>query len=279
MNSFNYFDNIGNDQQNFNGSPAINIILVIPSSNFYSNANYYNNQSITPPLYNYFNAPNRLPIISQQPQLYQQPQFYQQPIFPHQPFSDDSKKKIHKHKSKSKKKTKHDTKEKKEINCPEGIFKYFFDQNVNGPISMGLVEVLGNSYNESWKSELPNIIRPTFRSYWLPEKKIERYFIINFKTFSVKISKYRIRVGDEGGRFIFKSWILTGTDKNGDEIILDNVNNCSQITRQNPVAVIEINSKIYVSSIKLSMKGRNENGDLTVDMGNIEFYGSIKYDK
>lgn len=165
---------------------------------------------------------------------------------------------------------------KDELDCTDGVFKYLFEKN-SDPISFGLVEVIGNSYSRSWESQISKIICPTFNSYWLPEEKENRYFILNFKTFSVKITKYRLRVGNGSGDFLFKSWTLTGTNEKGKEIILDDVNNCSQITKKNPIAIIEIDSKQFVSSIKLSIKGRNEKGNLIVDVGTIELYGYMRF--
>ena len=180
---------------------------------------------------------------------------------------------------KSKSKSTKGSSGKRQIDCSGGVFKYLFDKCQTNPISHGMIEINGNSYDEDWISELPNIINPSFRSYWLPEEKEYRFFKINFKTFSVKITKYRLRVGDEAGNFLFKSWVLTGIGKDGEKILIDNVNNCTEITRSHPFTTIEVTDKPFVTSIRLEMKGRNENGDLTVDMGNIEIYGLLKYNK
>ena len=166
---------------------------------------------------------------------------------------------------------------KGQIDCSEGLFRYLFDKYKQNPITIGIVSINGNSYNEDWKTELPNIIDPSFESYWLPDEAEERFFEIEFKTFSMKISKYRLRVGDETGMFLFKSWILTGRTKKGDEVVLDNGNDCAEIQKSHPSTIKQIDSKVFVNSIKLSIKGTNENGDLTVDMGNIELFGFLKY--
>lgn len=162
------------------------------------------------------------------------------------------------------------------INCQDGIFKYLFDKYKNNPVNIGLIQINGNSYY-GWDKKLPEIIDPTFDYYWLPEERENSYFKIDFKKFSVKIDKYYLRIGNKYGQFLFKSWNLSGTTEDGQDIILDEVNNCNEITSNHPKTTISIQSNQYIISIKLTIMGKNEDNRFMFDVGNIELYGSMKY--
>lgn len=163
------------------------------------------------------------------------------------------------------------------IPCPNGIFNYLFNKHKINPIKIGLIGIEGNSYDSDWEDDLPDIIDPSFKSYWLPEEKENSYFQIDFKTFSIQINKYHIYTGDECGRFIFKNWILSGITENNQEIILDTVNNCQEITSNHPETTINITNSQFIRSVKFTIKGKNEIGNYTYDIRNIEFYGHFKY--
>lgn len=190
-----------NNYQLFNSTaPSINIIIVNTPPSYYYAPNYVYNQYTIPQIaspapYNYFNSTYPISI----PQV----NFYNPPNN-----SKSEKKKTHSKKSHDKHKTKKSNKqtksnkksksikkaqkstEKGQIDCSEGLFRYLFHKHKKNPITMGIVSINGNSYNEDWKTELPKIIDPEFDSYWLPEEAEERFFKIEFKTFSMKISKY-----------------------------------------------------------------------------------------
>lgn len=164
----------------------------------------------------------------------------------------------------------------REISCSNGIFKYLFDKHKTNPIQIGLISISGNSINESWVENLPNIIDPTFNDYWLPEEHENSYFKIDFKKFSVKIEKYYLRLGNGWGDFIFNNWLLTGTTEDGKQITLDEVKNCKEITKKHPSTTISIQTNQYVVSITLTIKGKNNNGNFMYDVRNIELYGYLK---
>lgn len=160
-----------------------------------------------------------------------------------------------------------------EINCSDGVFHYLFNKCKTNPITLGLIGIEGNSYNPGWAKKLPRIIDPAFTSYWLPKSE-NGFFKIDFKTYSVKIKKYRLRVGNGSGDFLFKSWTLFGTTESNQEIILSDTNNAMEITSSHPETTIDVNSETYVSSIKLTIKGSG-----LADMGTIELYGILKQKK
>lgn len=238
-----------------------------------------------------------------QQQMFQQSKFPQQQIFPNfclQPTyqsmkTSKSSKKVKSGKkkkttkkfkpSKQSKSTKESTKKEKrsktsdkytEISCPNGIFKYYFDTHHQNPITKDIIGIEGNSLNPSWVKELPNIIDPKFKRYWLPQHVEDSYFKIDFKTSSIKIDKYHVFLGNGSGMFIFKNWIIYGTTEDGREIVLSEVNDCPEIEKRHPEATIKVDSKEFVRSIKFVFKGRNESGVLSMDFRNIELYGVLK---
>lgn len=162
-------------------------------------------------------------------------------------------------------------------NCPNGIFKYLFDLYKENPVNKGLINIGGNSGDDSEKSLLPSLIDEKWTSdYWYSKNESDSYISIDFKNYFIEIYKYRLRVGRTSGSGFFSSWILKGITEDNREVILDEVNNSTEITKNHPETTRSIKNHSIVRSIKLIMKGKSNDNDFNMLMRNIELCGYIK---
>lgn len=158
------------------------------------------------------------------------------------------------------------------IECPNGFFKYLFDECKDNPINRGLIDITGNWCNDNEKSLLPNIIDSNFNStHYASKNEQNSYIKISFKKYLVKIDKYMIKSGNTSNVYHLKSWVIKGIDKKGQEIILDDVNNATAVT-----ITRNIQNNQFVNSICLQMKEKNSNNGYYMCLRNIELFGVIK---
>lgn len=163
--------------------------------------------------------------------------------------------------------------------CPDGIFYYLFDKYKSNPANIGVIKIEGNSYDDLWAKRLPNIIDSNWKNNYWHSKYVENSFIkIDFNKLLVKINKYKLTLGTKSGDFYINSWTLKGVTESKQEVVLDDVNNSSEITKFNTEITVNIGDKPFVSSIKLIAQGKSNN-DTTpyvLVLKNIEFFGYIK---
>lgn len=161
-----------------------------------------------------------------------------------------------------------------------GIFKYLFDKYKANPAKNGIIRISGNSNDSLCDSLLPNIIDDKWTNdYWYSEFVQNSYVKIEFARILVRIDRYTIRVGTTDGSFFFTSWTLTGITESNQEVILDDVNNSTQVTQSHPEATISLQGKPFVRSIQITMKGNHSNpgsSDYAMAVRHIELFGLIK---
>lgn len=164
------------------------------------------------------------------------------------------------------------------IECENGLFKYLFDKYKANPINIGIVNIKGNSSCFKKHSLLPKLIDTAWtNNSWSSQKVENSYIKIDFINSFMKINKYHLCVGWTDGSYIFTSWILKGITENYQEIILDEVDNSTEITQNHPeiIKLIKYPEDVYVRSVHLIMKGKNSEKNFAMSMRNIEFYGSL----
>lgn len=164
------------------------------------------------------------------------------------------------------------------IDCSNGFFKYLFDKYKVNPVTRGLININGNCSEGNKRDFLPNILVSGFSSYYNSENEQNSYIDIDFKAFLIKFDKYSLFVGDSSHNQLFNSWILKGITNENKEIILDDVNNLNEITKNNPkiTRIIQIKNIPLIKSIHLQMKGKNTKNTYYMCLINIEFFGAFK---
>lgn len=170
-------------------------------------------------------------------------------------------------------------KAQKIIECDTGIFQYLFDKHKMNPINIGLIEIKGNSFDFEEQTKLQDLIDPSWiESSWSSRNVKNSYIKIDFINSFVKINKYRLRVGWTTSKYLFKSWILRGITEEDEEIIIDEVQDSNEITREHPETTIELDKpkESFFKSIQLIIKGKNSEGEFEMLLRNIEIYGSLK---
>ena len=70
---------------------------------------------------------------------------------------------------------------------------------------------------------------------------------------------------------------MTGITENNEEVVLDDVNNSSEIKREHPEITKATQNSSFVRSIKLTMKGKSSNDSYIMVLRNIEIYGYLKF--
>lgn len=271
-----------------NQNPTINIIMSYSAQNFLPKSFYFPSAAESPP--NYPNAANQIPnpyntsTIAQPPNMFSIQNPYSMINFPFQqhPSKQNHKKKD---KKKDKKEDKKDKKKKKSekikdkfdvFECPSGIFSYLFKKFGQNPVEKGLILIEGDSSDSMNTSRLPSLLDSNFSSDWMSKRLRNPQIKITFVNSAVKIDKYRIKVGFVGNGGIFTSWVLRGETVDGESVVLDDVNNSSQVSSNHREATNQIQNKSYLRSIQLEMKG---NGNSSMLLRNIEIFGSIKIKK
>lgn len=110
-----------------------------------------------------------------------------------------------------------------------------FYQFKKNPIDQGIVKINAHSYN-GFNSKLKKIIESNWKDdYWLSTNIDNSTITIDFINSFVKIYKYRLRVGIDDGSCVFNNWILKGIMKDNQEIVIDEVQNSSEINKSHPV--------------------------------------------
>lgn len=161
-----------------------------------------------------------------------------------------------------------------------GVFEYLFYKFNKNPIDLNLIQISGNSFDEYEHELLPNIVDPRWKhNHWMSENTANSSITINFLGFSIKINKYRIRVGCSNGLGRFNSWDLEATTKDKKKVILDKVLNSSQVSQNNPEITVSIQNDLFVNSIKIMMRGKNTDNNYKMRFRNIEIFGKIRIDK
>lgn len=161
-----------------------------------------------------------------------------------------------------------------------GVFAYLYDKYQKNPVDAGLVELSGNSFDVYEQNLLPSLIDSKWDgNHWLSENVSNSHVVINFIDFSVKINKYRLRVGCSNGLGRFVSWDLEGSTIDEKKILLDKVVDCAEITREHPEVEIPIQNDTFVRSIKIMMRGKSTDRNYKMRFRNIEIFGEIKFDK
>lgn len=165
------------------------------------------------------------------------------------------------------------------INCQnEGVFKYLFDKYKTNPVSQDLIEIAGNTYSESYKEMMLNIVDSNWKGrHWRSIDNENSYIQITFKKILVKIMSYHLLTGINSGSYYFRSWKLTGITENNEEVVLDDVNNSSEIKSGHPEITKATQNSSFVRSIKLTMKGKSSDNDYIMVLRNIEIYGILKF--
>lgn len=168
-------------------------------------------------------------------------------------------------------------KDKNNIDCSNGVFKHFFDQNHSNPVDNGLITISGNSLNPSYQKKLKNIVDSSWTGdFWASEDVPNSYFKIDFTKHLIRIDRYRLRVGADYPAYYFKSWVLTGTTSDNTEVVLDEVNDSPEITSSNQEITKSTQTQPFVRSIKLTMKGKCADGRNLMEFRNIELFGILK---
>lgn len=161
-----------------------------------------------------------------------------------------------------------------------GVFAYLFDKYKQNPLSAGLVEITGNSFDVYEQNLLPSLVDEHWDgNHWLSENVSNSYVTINFINFTVKIDKYRLRVGCSNGLGRFVSWDFEGVTKDNKKVLLDKVVDCAEITREHPEIEIPIQNDTYIRSIKVMMRGKSTDRNYKMRFRNIEIFGEIQFDK
>lgn len=164
------------------------------------------------------------------------------------------------------------------IECPDGIFQYLFDKYKSNPVDYGVIEISGNSIGFKNQLILRKIIDLNFEKWWQSNYEKNSFIRINFKNSKVKIIKYRLRIGSISGKHLFTSWILKGFMEDNQEVILDEVNESTEITESNSeiTKLITNNDPPFVYSINLIMKGKSSDNDSSMRLRNIELFGYLQ---
>ncbi|KAK8881467.1 hypothetical protein M9Y10_004203 [Tritrichomonas musculus] len=162
--------------------------------------------------------------------------------------------------------------------CPKGIFNYLFDKYNLNPVALGMINIRGNSDIQYYRNLLPKIIDPNWEdSHWCSVLSSNSYVKIEFINSLVSIDRYRLLVGTNTGSWYFKSWILKGITEDNREIILDEVDNSNEVTKNHPETTRPVHHDIFLGSIQIIMKGKNSDNDYRMCVRNIELYGFLKY--
>lgn len=168
-------------------------------------------------------------------------------------------------------------KDKNNIDCSNGVFKYFFDQNHSNPVDTGLITISGNSNNYSYEEKLKKIVDSSWTGdFWASKDVTNSYFKIDFTKHLIRIDRYRLRVGADYPDYSFKSWVLTGTTSDNTEVVLDEVYNSPEITEEHQEITKSTQTQPFVRSIKLTMKGKCADGRDLMEFRNIELFGILK---
>lgn len=157
-----------------------------------------------------------------------------------------------------------------------GLFEYLFYKFKRNPIKEHLIEISGNSFDEYEQNLLQNVIDPKWnQNHWLSKNVANSSITIKFNHFMVKAYKYRIRVGCTNGLGRFNSWEIEGITKEKQKIILDKVENCSEITRNHSEAEFPIHNDSFICSIRIMMRGKNTDNNYKMRFRNFELFGDI----
>lgn len=164
------------------------------------------------------------------------------------------------------------------IDCSNGIFQYLFDKCGANPIEKGIISIEGNSFNPNQHSILPKLIDPKICDNWVSEDKENSFIKINFVNSLAKIDRYKLIVGNTDKLNHFNSWTLSAITENNQEIVLDDVSNCSQIQDGQTQIIKSVSCSSFVRSIQLTMRGRSSWNDhpYRMIMRNIELFGNLK---
>ncbi|KAK8883599.1 hypothetical protein M9Y10_042693 [Tritrichomonas musculus] len=166
--------------------------------------------------------------------------------------------------------------DKNNIDCSNGVFKHFFDQNHSNPVDTALITISGNSFDSSYQKILKNIVDSSWKGFWASENVPNSYFKIDFTKHLIRIDRYRLRVGAGYDDYSFKSWVLTGTTSDNTEVVLDEVNNSPEITSSHQEITKSTQTQPFVRAIKLTMKGKCADGGDLMEFRNIELFGILK---
>ncbi|KAK8838188.1 hypothetical protein M9Y10_035606 [Tritrichomonas musculus] len=162
----------------------------------------------------------------------------------------------------------------------DGVFEFLYDKYEKNPVDAGVVEINGNSFDVYEKRLLNSIVDSKWDgNHWLSQNVSNSYVKIDFIDFSVKIKKYRLRVGCSNGLGRFVSWDLEGFTKDDKKIVLDKVLDCAEITQEHPEVTISIENDVYVRSIRIMMRGKSSDRNYKMRFRNIELFGDIRFDK
>lgn len=161
-----------------------------------------------------------------------------------------------------------------------GVFEYLYDKYQKSPIDAGLIEITGNSFDLYEQNLLPSLVNSKWDgNHWLSENVSNSYVTINFINFSVKIDKYRLRVGCSNGLGRFVSWDFEGVTNDNKKVLLDKVADCQEITHEHPEIEKEIQNDSFIRSIKVMMRGKSTDRNYKMRFRNIEIFGEVKFDK